>query len=491
MRTISPVHKKTLFIIHRTILIVLYIINLSIGTAQERDSSFVLSGRIEKSTTDTLRVIRDHQVDRTIVPVDSEGGFYHEISLKYPRFVFVQLPVRMGRKISLYAEPGDHISMVIRNGGLTNEFPHFEGDRMNENNLILGLDNLRDSLQQSAMGKLRTEFSRYLQSLSLDSMDALIKNIVQQLHEHIDIYAPSLQNPLFIRFVKKRVQWDMIDQKLTAILIHNNNRQKDPNFRPIPREEIQAVLDRIDLNDTDLLGYDRFKSLMFHILGLEVYNSFAQWQNDPGAFYTLYKKALEMKEPKIRDKTAFLLLTELIKMNPATRQVARFDSIQPDHHFVDLIRKWREFNGSQESGIKVPDFPFIKPSGDTFYLHQLKGKLLYIYFWATWCKPCIKEHPHLMKLKQEYKEENIEFVSISLDDRDKINLWREFLKRNDLKGVQLKAENGMGSAIRKWLKIKEIPVFTLIGTNGNLLQGFAPRPSSSEVRRFLDGFLID
>src|SRR5690606_4121574 len=40
-----------------------------------------------------------------------------------------------------------------------------------------------------------------------------------------------------------------------------------------------------------------------------------------------------------------------------------------------------------------------------------KGKFIYIDFWATWCKPCIKEIPDLVKLEKEYHDKNIEFIS--------------------------------------------------------------------------------
>ncbi len=45
-----------------------------------------------------------------------------------------------------------------------------------------------------------------------------------------------------------------------------------------------------------------------------------------------------------------------------------------------------------------------------------KGKVVLVNFWATWCKPCVKEFPELMKLYTNYKEKGFELVFISLDD---------------------------------------------------------------------------
>lgn len=45
-----------------------------------------------------------------------------------------------------------------------------------------------------------------------------------------------------------------------------------------------------------------------------------------------------------------------------------------------------------------------------------KGKVVLLNFWATWCKPCVKEFPELMKLYSNYKDKGFELVFISLDD---------------------------------------------------------------------------
>lgn len=61
-------------------------------------------------------------------------------------------------------------------------------------------------------------------------------------------------------------------------------------------------------------------------------------------------------------------------------------------------------------------------AGGTTSLDDLKGKYVYIDVWATWCGPCKAEIPFLKEVEEEYRDKNIEFVSISIDqdkDRDK------------------------------------------------------------------------
>ncbi len=48
-------------------------------------------------------------------------------------------------------------------------------------------------------------------------------------------------------------------------------------------------------------------------------------------------------------------------------------------------------------------------------MKSLKGKVVVIDFWATWCGPCVAEMPNMKKLYAEYKDKGVEFVGVSLD----------------------------------------------------------------------------
>lgn len=66
---------------------------------------------------------------------------------------------------------------------------------------------------------------------------------------------------------------------------------------------------------------------------------------------------------------------------------------------------------STTSGISFKD-----ESGKTVALNSLKGKVVFINFWATWCPPCIHEMPSINKLKQTYKDKDIVFLMVDVDN---------------------------------------------------------------------------
>ena len=77
--------------------------------------------------------------------------------------------------------------------------------------------------------------------------------------------------------------------------------------------------------------------------------------------------------------------------------------------------------------------------GGTTSLDDLlgKGKYLYIDVWATWCAFCKREIPLLKRLEEEYHGKNIEFVSISVDDKKQHDKWRQTIVDREMTGVQL------------------------------------------------------
>jgi thiol-disulfide isomerase/thioredoxin len=63
----------------------------------------------------------------------------------------------------------------------------------------------------------------------------------------------------------------------------------------------------------------------------------------------------------------------------------------------------------------APDFTLPTLSGETVRLSDLRGKVVLVNFWATWCVPCRTEMPTLEELYQYYKERGLEVVAVNLD----------------------------------------------------------------------------
>ena len=140
-------------------------------------------------------------------------------------------------------------------------------------------------------------------------------------------------------------------------------------------------------------------------------------------------------------------------------------------------------------GQKGLDFTYKDINDKPVSFSDFKGKFVYIDLWATWCGPCKAEIPHMKKIEEDYHGKNIVFVSLSLDKAKDAQKWKDFVTKEQLKGIQLMADKDFGSDVAKNYDVHAIPRFLLFDTKGNIINADALRPSNPELRVQLDKLL--
>lgn len=71
-----------------------------------------------------------------------------------------------------------------------------------------------------------------------------------------------------------------------------------------------------------------------------------------------------------------------------------------------------------EIGKAAPDFELGVLGGDYLSLSELRGKVVLLNFWATWCEPCREEMPAMQKVYEKYQEQGFEIVGINLQETE-------------------------------------------------------------------------
>ncbi len=126
-------------------------------------------------------------------------------------------------------------------------------------------------------------------------------------------------------------------------------------------------------------------------------------------------------------------------------------------------------------GSAASNFVIRNSQAEEVTLNSLKGKTIYLNFWASWCQPCVRKMLELKDLEGELKNSNVEFVHISFD-RDE-STWASTIRSFNFKGIHALATDGVNSELAKAYGVRAIPQYFIINKEGK----FAPKPTTHSV----------
>jgi thiol-disulfide isomerase/thioredoxin len=117
-------------------------------------------------------------------------------------------------------------------------------------------------------------------------------------------------------------------------------------------------------------------------------------------------------------------------------------------------------------------------SGKSFSLSDLKGKVVYIDFWASWCGPCRQMMPFSKQLHEnlsEKQKKQITFLYISIDANEEA--WKKAITDLNIEGMQLISPGNWTSKVCSYFQINSIPRYMIMDKKGNIVDFNAKRPA--------------
>ena len=429
----------------------------------------VLSGKVSsvdaKGENQKLLLLQNDEVVKEI-PVQADGTFrdtIREIGDNHFYYLVenpaVQTPLYLANGTNMELTLNEEVSKTMVSGSQTKQTQYLIERNSFINDRINGADS-------NLFGQKPQEFKEN------------VKAFFAELDKKLKAYGFDEE------FVKNQEKWTNYKFVEYLTIFPTYHRYTSGNEAILP-DDFYAERDGIDYdNAEEFRTIDTYRDL--------VRSKFYTIINNPHDAENIKKFISEVNALKSDNIRADLAKGTFQLISPnSTVNKEIFDFINKnvtDEKVKEAAKKAYDVATKLTSGSPSPKFSnYENFNGGTTSLEDFKGKVTYIDIWATWCLPCRGEIPALKELEKKFHGKDVAFVSISIDQNK--DEWKEFVKSEDLKGVQLFAENAFESQFIQDYGIRQIPTFIIIDKEGKIVNADAPRPSSDEITGLLEGLL--
>jgi thiol-disulfide isomerase/thioredoxin len=452
----------------------------------------VIEGKITHPTNNEIAVLivtnsLDGSKELSSTPIDMTTGSF-KLALKLGAPTLMNLLYNDNKwQQPIYVKPGSRITLQF-DALNPDKTLKFAGDLANDNNFLAAY---------------QTKFDCNFDATCRDIMDYVVKTPAQIL---------TAENDLKIRkktFLTEFTQKQPLSEELNTAALNEINYyyawsllDYGNNYNIATAQQGSSLpanwLDFID-KEVNIANPNLLKSNVY-IAFIDVWllNAFNQYAKTYPPGVQPEKTALKFKTDLLKQKLA--TFPELLEYHLA-RQIILATYLVRSHGAGDLPDIFNDYLRTAQHepylkativavetvmqfapGSSAPNFTAINNQNKPVELANLRGKVVYIDFWASWCKPCLAQIEALKPVKQELLanlNDEVVFLYISLDDD--AQSWQNATEKYQIQGIHVRPPDGFKDPIARAYRITGVPVQFVVNKMGN----FAPRPPSASQTQAL------
>ncbi|MCH7513668.1 MAG: TlpA family protein disulfide reductase, partial [Bacteroidetes bacterium] len=287
----------------------------------------------------------------------------------------------------------------------------------------------------------------------------------------------------YINFESERLKYLNAEFKLNSLFYREKmldlaDRVQDDFF--------QNTIGSLQINNKNMLGNARYMFFLMDYMSYKVHSEIES--ENPSA---IRNKNFEIINKELKGIVKDVYITVKLS-NEIDRNRHIFDTTSISHveneKLNEFLKRRYLSNPVLPKRSKLPYF-YLMDSSEVYHSSgDFQGKILLINFWATSCKPCIKEFPSENALAEKYKDEPVAVINICMESS--VDSWKRIIRKHGLKTVNLYSQGNWDKKLTKNFDINGWPHSVLVDWNGNIVQNKCPR-ASKNVDKLIDQLLLE
>ncbi len=356
------------------------------------------------------------------------------------------------KELEFYVEKGDDVKMKFDATRL-NETLEFEGKGNENNNYIAGYNRNR-----SPAGNV-TYKSRYFnvtydaavsQKVGSQSSQQYMAVLDAWEQSHKAVLANAPISKMLKDFYLKKIEFVAETERLGYALYGKklNIEQQSTTGH--------AIKNNLDTKHPDVINYLKAKTLHNNIeTDFENPNKTLIYENISKQFSGKAKYYLQ----------ALMMVNVYQKSNNANFAIDRFDTFKKENpypQFTQMVIDGLEGELQFMPEAEAPDFEVVMDNGRKVKLSDYKGRVVYISFWASWCKPCLQGFEKSQDIRKRLKENGVVLLNVSIDAKEE--KWRNSMAKENILGTNCLAANI--DDMKRLYDIGSIPAYYIVNKKG-------------------------